>query len=297
MAGSSALQLLPPTAPGPSTTDPELVATLRSALPDHLQRHLGSARRLARERTDAPAVSLLSATLVPFDRLLEGGLPRGSLVELIGRRSSGRFSTVLSTLAATTLSGEAAALVDLGDGLDPQAAAEAGATLDRLLWVRPRHLKQALISAETLLNGGFPLVILELGSPPVAGGRGAEASWLRLARAAASHRGALLVSSPYRVSGTAAAVVVKADRGRSVWSGHGRSPRLLAGLSARLSLEKLRGRHTSGTQTIHLATNPEEGLRGLGAQGLRAPHPTGSSVPLGPYAPTPLRPGGGRVVP
>lgn len=256
MAASSALQLLPPTAPEPSTTGPELVATLRSTLPDHLRRHLGSARGLAREHTDAPSISLLSTALVPFDRLLEGGLPRGHLVELIGHRSSGRFSTVLSTLAATTLGGEAAALVDLGDGLDPQAAAEAGATLDRLLWVRPRHLKQALISAETLLNGGFPLVVLELGSPPVAGGRGVEASWLRLARAAQSHRGALLVSSPYRVSGTAAAAVVKADRGRSVWSGHGRSPRLLAGLSARLRLEKLRGRHTSGTETVHLTTNP-----------------------------------------
>jgi len=260
MAGSSALQLLPPTAPEPSTTGPELIATLRSTLPDHLRRHLGSARRLAQEHTDAPAVSLLSTTLVPFDRLLEGGLPRGSLVELIGRRSSGRFSTVLSALAATTVGGEAAALVDLGDGLDPQAAAEAGATLDRLLWVRPRHLKQALISTETLLNGGFPLVILELGSPPVAGGRGVEASWLRLARAAANHRGALLVSSPYRVSGTAAAVVVKADRGRSVWSGHGRSPRLLAGLSARLSLEKLRGRHTSRTESLRLLVHPEEEL-------------------------------------
>jgi error-prone DNA polymerase len=37
----------------------------------------------------------------------------------------------------------------------------------------------------------------------------------------------------------------------------------------------------------------EEGLRGLGAQGLRAPHPTRSSSPLGPYAPKPGRGEGG----
>ena len=45
-------------------------------------------------------------------------------------------------------------------------------------------------------------------------GRGVEAVWLRLARAARSHGAALLVGSPYRVSGTAASVVIKAERAR-----------------------------------------------------------------------------------
>ena len=186
-------------------------------------------------------------TSVPaLDELLAGGLPRGRLVELIGARSSGRFSTALAAIAAATAAGEAAALVDLGDGLDPQTAADLGVDLRRLLWLRPTTLKQALAGAEILLGGGFPMVVLDLGNPPVRGGRGlatAAAGWLRLARAAHAHGAALLVATPYRVSGTAAAAVLQAARGRACWQGmSGGPPWLLDGLSCRLTLAKCRGR-------------------------------------------------------
>jgi NAD(P)H-dependent FMN reductase len=182
-------------------------------------------------------------------------LPRGQLLELIGSRSSGRFSTVLSALAATTSAGEAVALVDLGDSLDPQLAVAAGADLERLLWVRPKHLKQALVSTEVLLVSGFPLVIVDLGNPPVPGGRGTEASWLRLARAVESHQAALLVSSPYRVSGPAAIGVVRTDRKRAIWSGRDRAPRILLGLSSRLALQKLRRQNGNRAEALQLTTS------------------------------------------
>ena len=105
-----------------------------------------------------------------------------------------------------------------------------------------------------LLAGGFPLVIVDLGSPPVPGGRGVEATWLRLARAAQSHDAILLVSSPYRASGTAALGVVKATRGRPRWSSNGLAPRLLLGLSSRLDLEKLRGHQGTRSETLQLTT-------------------------------------------
>ena len=117
-------------------------------------------------------------------------------------------------------------------------------------------MKQAVGSAELLITTGFPLVLLDLGTPPVPGGRGKEASWLRLARAAQAHRGALLVSSPYRASGTAATAVVEISRGRAAWwsSNHrqrsssskatvrGSSPYLLAGVYGAAHLEKGRAR-------------------------------------------------------
>ena len=71
-------------------------------------------------------------TRVPsLDRLLGGGLPRGSLVEICRRASPscGLFSAALSALAAATQSGEAAALVDPGDHFDPQGAADSGVDL------------------------------------------------------------------------------------------------------------------------------------------------------------------------
>ncbi len=135
--------------------------------------------------------------------------------------------------------------MDLGDSFDPQAAEAAGARLDRLLWVRPDRLKEALISTEMLLSTGFPMVILDLGQPPIPGGRGAEAFWMRLARAAEARSSALFVSSPYRVSGTAAAAVVKALPARAIWYDRTpRAPRLLLGARSGLALEKLHGQGT-----------------------------------------------------
>lgn len=224
---------------------------LRSVLPQGFQRHVRSARELdrkLREEDDSPFRTAVPA----LDRLLEGGLPRGQLVELVGSRTSGRFSTVLATLAAATSVGEAATLVDLGDGLDPATAEAMGVDLRRLLWLRPLDLKQALGAAEMVLASGFPLVALDLGTPPVRGGRGLEAAWLRLARAAKAHGAALLVASPYRVSGTAAGVVLKAERARAAWQGEEGSLRLLGGASSRLQIEKCRGRLPGQSEELKL---------------------------------------------
>ena len=218
---------------------PRALQRLRSILPASLHGRLHSARELARAHAEAEREPLPTAWPA-FDRLLAGGLPRGRLVELHGGRSSGRFSAVLAALAAATGVGEAAALVDLGDGLDPAGAAAMGVDLARLLWLRPQSVRRALAAAEMLIGGGFPLVVVELGSPPLPGGRGAEPAWLRLARAAQAQGTALLVSSPYRVSGTAAAAVLAAGRARAAWQGEAAGPRLLQGISGRLSLEKRR---------------------------------------------------------
>lgn len=224
------------------------IERLRAALPAPLAARIHRGRDLARGRAAAPRRETFPTSLGALDHLLDGGLERGALTELVGGRSSGRFSLALATLAAATAGGEAAALVDLGGHLDPQAARDAGADLERLLWVRPERLRDALAAAETVLGAGFPLVVVDLGYPPVPGGRGSrqsqvsDAAWLRLQRAAASQRAALLVSSPYRVSGIAAAAVVRARARRAAWRGRERAPRLLAATEAELRLERSRAR-------------------------------------------------------
>ncbi len=215
-------------------------------LPAPFARQVRTARELVEERRRAPEETRFETATEGFDRLLEGGLERGSMIELIGRRSSGRFSLVLTALAATTAAGEAAALVDLGDALDPQAAAAAGVDLERLLWARPRHMKEVLASAEVILASGMPLLVIDLGMPPVPGGRGVEASWLRLARSARSQRAALLISSPYRVSGTSAQAVLEMRGARAAWAGRGGAPRLLTGVAAELELVKSRKAQRQG---------------------------------------------------
>jgi hypothetical protein len=155
-----------------------------------------------------------------------------------GRASSGCFSVALSALAAATEMGEAAALVDPGDHFDPQGAAAAGAELSRVLWLRPRGLKMALAAAETVLATGFALVILDLGLARVSRRRFDDAVWLRLARRARFHDAALFVLAPYRVTGTAARIVLAADAARAGWDRSRQSLSLLDGLSSRLVVEK-----------------------------------------------------------
>jgi hypothetical protein len=216
-----------------------------------------TARELARRRSEEDRPPPLPTAVPELDRLLEGGLARGRLVELVGERSSGRFSLILALLAAATQAGEAAALVDLGDGLDPAGAAAAGVELPRLLWVRPPGLRQALAGAEMLVATGFPLVVVELGMPPVPGAGalrgGGERAWLRLARAARTHDAALVVSSPYRASGAAAAAVLAA-RAEPRYLGDGCSPLLLGGLDTRVRLEKARGRSPGATEILRHRT-------------------------------------------
>ena len=196
----------------------------------------------------------LATRVESLDRLLAGGLPKGTLVELTGRRSSGRFSIGLATLAAVTSRGESAALVDLGNHLDPASAKAAGVDLERLLWAHPTRVKEALAAAEMLLATGFPLVVADLGLSPRGGRFLPDAAWLRLARAAQAHGSVLLLLSPYRVSGLTAQAVVAAGQAQAIWQGSGAAPRLLAGISSRLTLEKC-GRVSAGrTEMLLLAT-------------------------------------------
>ena len=200
---------------------------------------------------------VFATRLVDVDRLLGGGIRRGQTIELVGPRSSGRFSLVLELLAGATRSGEAAALIDLGDHFDPQTAARAGVDLERLLWARPERLKQALGSAEVLIGGGFPLVVIDLGLPPVPGGRGKESAWLRLRRAAESHQTALLIASPYRAGGTAPQKILdlgsRRSPGRALWTRTApRSPHLLDGLHARLELARSRSERPGAATDIEL---------------------------------------------
>jgi hypothetical protein len=188
----------------------------------------------------------LATGVVALDRLLCGGLPKGKLVELVGRRSSGRFSIGLAAIASVTSAGEPAALVDQGGHLDPESAVRIGVDLERLLWVRPRRVKESLASAEMLLAAGFPLVVADLGLSPRGARYVPDAAWLRLARAAAAQGSVLLLLTPCRMSGIAADAVLTAESVRPRWQGAGETPRLLNGLGSRLTLQKL-ARQSPGT--------------------------------------------------
>jgi hypothetical protein len=176
----------------------------------------------------------------PFDQLQGGGLARGSLVELAGGRSSGRLTLAFKALASATAAGEAAALVDASDELDPQAAHAAGVDLSKLLWLRPKDIKEALLCAEQVLATGFALVVLDLGENPLK--RYIPfAAWMRLARAARQQKSAFLAVTPRPLCGSAADVLALVGPSRALWRGLGAAPKLLSGVSSQMTIRRRRG--------------------------------------------------------
>lgn len=235
---------------------------VRASLPETVRGAICRASELRGRRTEMLREEPLATSVAALDELLGGGLPRGAMVELVGRGSCGRFSTLLAALQQITDTGEAAALVDQGSQLDPQLAAAAGIDLELLLWLRPKRLDDSLAAAEMLVDTGFPLVALDLGLPPVLG-RPPLAAWLRLARSAAEHHAVVLVGSPYRLSGCAAAAVLTGGRGRGRWSGAVGGLRLLDGLTARLELNKsVASRDRSNRHSLSAFTTPDAAFRG-----------------------------------
>lgn len=288
-APAGAGETAPPHQPTPAP------ARLRASLPAQLAATISSGLELA-QHARRQRRATMPTTVGAIDELLGGGLPKGSLVELSARRSAGRFSIVLQTLAAATSAGEAAALIDLGDHLDPQELDDAGAELSRLLWVRPNTTKEAVMSAEVLVATGFPLVVVDLGLRPC-GARVADASWIRLARAAESHGAALLVSSPWPICGTAAAMSISIPDRRVTWQGAGTSPRLIAGITAHLSLLHAKGGHVdlrAGRGAAMTVRSVEEIARRESGATRQQPHPDRSAAGAPPPSVT-RSPGGGSL--
>lgn len=169
-----------------------------------------------------------------LDSVLDGGLPRGGLCEIVGAPSSGCTAVACALLAASTRRGEVTAVIDLPDALHPAALWAAGTDLDRVLWVRPPSLKTSLKCTETVLGaGGFGLVVLDLGMPTVH--HLPLHVWPRLMRVAKQAGTALIVLTHQRVAGSFATMSVTLALQRARWS-----PRLFEGVMIRAVLGRNR---------------------------------------------------------
>jgi recombination protein RecA len=167
-----------------------------------------------------------------------GGLPRGSLTEIFGPRSSGRSSLLASILAAATWREEVCALVDAEDSFDPLSAAAAGVHLDRLLWVRCAHNAEHALKAADLLiqGGGFGVVVMDLGdTPPAIARRISLTSWFRLRRAVENTPTVLLAVARQSNAKTCASLMLECTRERASWKG---TKSLLQGIRARIARRK-----------------------------------------------------------
>lgn len=186
----------------------------------------------------APAV--IATGISALDAALDGGLPRGRIVSLVGSRSSGRMALTLRLLARATLRGEPSALIDAADALDPADLHPDERA--RVLWVRPRGLLAALQCADLVLDaGGFSMVALYLvGSRE----RVPTSAWARLSQRASQANTTLLVvgDGGPGAPGSFAAVSLSARRRRARWTGR----RLLDAVQGELVVLRRRGGPAQG---------------------------------------------------
>src|ERR1017187_6562791 len=170
-----------------------------SAAVQHLEAAL-RAKRLDGTLARSWEAAVRSSTGQPVvDRVLHGGWRRGEISEIVGPRSSGRTSLLVSTLAAATERGEIVGLIDACDAFDPVSAAAVGLDLSRVLWVRgptvslaasgqtmrETIVRRAIRAFDLILRaGGFGIVALDVADLPARWLRQLPmTTWLRLAHA------------------------------------------------------------------------------------------------------------------
>jgi hypothetical protein len=120
--------------------------------------------------------AVLRTGIPEFDRVLGGGLPRGTIATLEGAPSSGRMAVAARLLAVGTSAGLGAVV---GTSAFPPALRAAGVRLERLLIVSAAEPAGAARAADILLrSGAFAVVLI----PTLPSGRETgSATWTRLA--------------------------------------------------------------------------------------------------------------------
>jgi hypothetical protein len=172
-----------------------------------------------------------------------GGLPRGALTEIVGAASSGRTSLLLSILAEATARDEVCAVVDAEDAFDPAAAADSGARLDRILWVRCGHSAERALKAADLLiqGGGFGVLAMDLGdTPPETARRISLTSWFRLRRAVENTPTVLVTLAFQSNAKTCASLILECRREAVRWTGAPHTSRLLRDIGVQVESKRRR---------------------------------------------------------
>jgi hypothetical protein len=176
-----------------------------------------------------------------FQNVLPGGLHRGGITEIYGKRSSGRLSLCLHILAEATRRGEICAVVDLNDSFHAASAAAAEVRLEKNVWVRCRgNAEHAMRAADLLLHaGGFGVVLLDLSEAPARTlNRIPLSYWYRFRRAVANSATILLLCADTSQARSCALHKIETRQKAFRWSG--KLPALLLrGLEAYATQEKV----------------------------------------------------------
>jgi hypothetical protein len=182
----------------------------------HLRQLLAERFPQTRTWTESAAAKTQSGWptgLAPLDALLQKGLPKGAITELVSAKSGSGSALVLRAILRQAY--ESRQLIALIDGLDCfDATTLPQPVLSRLLWLRCQTAEQALKAADIVLRDrNLPVVILDLKMNPVAQTQKiAPTAWYRLQRLAQQTATALLVLTARPMVGNADARLMLENR-------------------------------------------------------------------------------------
>jgi hypothetical protein len=171
----------------------ENISKLRQLLADRFP-HLRRFPELPADKRSA----CLPTGLPQIDRLLDGGLRKGEIIELTGAGpGAGSLLMLFVVLLRAGENAQWAGLIDGQDSFDPTPLEST--VLSRLLWVRCHNATEALKAADLLIrDGNLPLVLLDLKINPAAQLRRIPATtWYRWQRIIERRSTTLLVVTPW----------------------------------------------------------------------------------------------------
>jgi len=95
--------------------------------------------------------------------LLQGGLPKGHLIEIVGPKSSGKTSLLFQILSGLNKKERTITYFDFSGTFYPLSAQKSGIDLKKVLVLRPSNIQAGLRAAEILFrSGGTCIVVFDL---------------------------------------------------------------------------------------------------------------------------------------
>lgn len=105
-------------------------------------------------------VETISTGSVVLDSITGGGFPKGRLIEIYGKESSGKTSIALTAVGNVQREGGTAVFIDVEHALDPRYAKKLGVDVDNLAVSQPDHAEQALQLVSSLAASGVVDIIV-----------------------------------------------------------------------------------------------------------------------------------------
>ncbi len=214
------------------------------------------ALRIGHQQMTKPVVS---TRFPPLDGLLNGGIPRGALTEIVGSPTSGATTLALQVIAAAQIEQDAAVYLDLATAFDPDYAANCGVHFNDFLLLHPPFALSLDILFDVIASG-IPGVVVFNTFPILSFSEHRQLATVltRLHPLLRRSRCALLVLIPafpdHKGLTPVAALRILVTREAWVYGGQE-----LIGFTSHVTLLKYKPRREGRTITVHIPVAEGEG--------------------------------------